>query len=109
MEITVSRAELEQTFELLRLLKDWEKMQCISGDYNQGEVVFNVKGNDSKVLSIGNSVDMYGLRRHPDNTAVKACHKEIAVYLAGVATEASKQVCKIIKGKMPIPVSEGPF
>ena len=104
MQFNVTQSELEESAELLAMLKQWSVLKSISGQYNRGEVTLSMSGNGGSVR-IGYSVDSYGTDHHPTNTSVQKCHRDIEIILGQYATKMAKEVCDTIKKHMPIPVA----
>jgi hypothetical protein len=104
MQINVTAEELEQSAALLEMLKGWQKLKGVSGQYNQGEVGLSVKGNGG-VHSVRYSVDSYGVQNHSQKTAVDRCVRDLQIMLGQYATKMANEGCDIISKHMPIPVA----
>lgn len=103
MNISVSRQELDETAELLDLLRVWERFTKIAHPYKKGEVTFKM-GDGKEALTHGRSVDEHWIDNHPSKTCVEKCHRDLNALFAGMAKEAAIKAVEIIKSHMPIPV-----
>lgn len=105
MQFNVTAKELEETNALLNDLYKWRSLRSIGDHYSQGEVVLKMKvGN--QIISIGHSVDGYGIAHHKARNPVEICNLNIETMLSSYATKMANEACDIILKSMPIPVVE---
>ena len=104
MQFNVTAEELEQSAELLAMLKEWKLLKSVSGQYNRGEVRLSIDGNGGKI-AVGHSVDSYGTQNHPTKTPVQRCNRDLEEMLGQYATKMANEACDIIAKHMPIPVA----
>lgn len=104
MQFNVTAEELEQSAELLAMLKEWKLLKSVSGQYNRGEVRLSINGNHGKV-AVEYAVDSYGTRNHPTKTPIERCNRDLEEMLGQYATKMANEACDIIAKHMPIPVA----
>ncbi len=101
MHVSVTREEIDQTNELLELLRKWEPIQRAGEHYCGGEVAVNMTGNIKAVVKVAIDQQFY---QRPGKTPFEQCQGEIAAVTRARIELLANDVCAIIKKHMPIPI-----
>ena len=101
MHITVTREEIDQTNELLELLRRWEPIRKAGEHYDGGAMAVQMTGNNKAKIEV--VLDQHYNQR-PGKTPVEKCQAEISAITRGVIEKLGVDVCAIIKKHMPIPL-----
>ena len=103
MHVTVTREELDQTNQLLELLRQWEPIRGAGNHYDGGQIYVTMTGNTK--ASVSTYIDQGQGPRHP-KTPVELCNAGIAAAARNAVELLAKDVCAIIRKHMPIPLDQ---
>lgn len=105
MKVSVTRQEIEQSNELLELLKTWEPLCNARREYSNGMLHLSVNIDSKTQAKVSVHIDRY--RSNTVSTVpIHACQREIDALAREAAEKLAAQVCELIKKHMPIPISE---
>lgn len=103
MHVTVTREELDQTNQLLELLRQWEPIRGAGNHYDSGCIAITMTGNTKASVKVCIDQQFY---QRPAKTPVDQCQAEIAAVARAAAELLAKDVCAIIRKHMPIPLDQ---
>lgn len=107
MQVTVTRDEIAASAQLIEMLKRWEVLTAINGQYNRGTASLRIDGNGGN-FCVDVSCDAYSINHRAIKTPVDKAVQEIESFVGSQLSLIAKDVCEIIRRNMPLPLEPEP-